>query len=164
MSLPGPGIASYCLRACSWWVRALQKDHRVIEYHDTVEFVPPIHGGVVIKVYDGDTITVASPLDGARCCSPPPLMYRFRVRLRGIDTPEIKGGSSDEKALAVIARDALSAQILGKEVELRNLGTEKYGRILADVYLNHVHMNQWMLDQGYANPYDGGTKSVQVFS
>ena len=35
---------------------------------------------------------------------------------------------------------------------------EKYGRILADVYLGDLHINQWMLDNKHAIPYDGGTK------
>lgn len=152
---------------CSWWYRALCSPDRVVNYLDTVEFVPPIHRGIVIKVYDGDTITVATTLDvGHRfcCCSSKPTLYRFRVRLRGIDTPEIKGSSDAEKAKAVVARDALSAQIMGKEVLLRNVGNEKYGRVLADVYSPRcgnsplLHMNQWMLEQGYAQAYDGGTK------
>jgi endonuclease YncB( thermonuclease family) len=116
-----------------------------------VEFVPPIHRGVVVKVYDGDTITVAATLGSS-------VLYRFRIRLRGIDTPEIKGSSEEEKARAIVARDALSAHIMGQQVYLRNLGNEKYGRILADVYFNNVHMNQWMMQQGHAHAYDGGTK------
>jgi hypothetical protein len=32
------------------------------DWKDTVVFVPPITGGIVIKVYDGDTITIASKL------------------------------------------------------------------------------------------------------
>jgi endonuclease YncB( thermonuclease family) len=78
--------------------------------------------------------------------------------LRGIDSPEIKGSSEEEKARAIVARNALSAQIMGQEVSLCNIGNEKYGRVLADVYFRKVHMNQWMLEQGYAQPYDGGTK------
>lgn len=142
----------------SWWYRACcsSKTKKTIEYKDTVEFVPPIHRGVVVKVYDGDTITVATGLDNGFFCWPRnAVVYRFRVRLRGIDTPEIKGS---EKAKAILARDALSAHIMGQEVELQNLGNEKYGRVLADVYFNGSHMNQWMLEQGYAQAYDGGSK------
>jgi len=136
--------------------RACCSPDRVVKYLDTVEFVPPIHRGIVVKVYDGDTITVATPLD-VRFCGKPTL-YRFRVRLRGIDAPEIKATSEEEKTKAVVARDALSAQIMGQEVLLRNVGNEKYGRVLADVYFQQVHMNQWMLEKGYAQAYDGGTK------
>jgi hypothetical protein len=41
---------------------------------------------------------------------------------------------------------------------LRNVTTEKYGRILADIYLENLHINKWMLDNNYAIPYDGGKK------
>ena len=57
-------------------------------WKDTIPFIPPISGGVVIKVYDGDTITIASKLPYKK--SP---LYRFSVRLNGIDSPEIKGVS-----------------------------------------------------------------------
>ena len=52
-------------------------------------------------------------------------IYRFSVRLNGIDTPEIKGKNEDEKTAAKNARDALSSLILHKEVILKNVSTEK---------------------------------------
>jgi endonuclease YncB( thermonuclease family) len=112
-----------------------------IKYEDTTLFIPPIKYAKVIKVYDGDTITVAAKLPYTN--SP---IYRYSVRLNSIDSPEIKGVTSKEKELAVHSRDALSALILGKVVELRNNKKEKYGRILADIYYNEVHVNKWMLD------------------
>jgi endonuclease YncB( thermonuclease family) len=47
-------------------------------------------------------------------------------------------------------------------VVLQNVGTEKYGRILADIYIENLHINQWMLDNKYAVPYDGGKKNASV--
>lgn len=123
-----------------------------IEYKDTIEFVVPITKGKVIKVYDGDTITVASRI------APESPIYRFQVRMNGIDTPEIKGGSMHEKELAIKARNELSKMIMGKMVYLKNNKTEKYGRVLSDVYLNDLHINQWLLDNKYAVEYSGGTK------
>jgi micrococcal nuclease len=120
---------------------------------NTVPFVPPVTQGKVIKVYDGDTITIATKLPFHE--SP---VYRFPVRLYGIDCPEIKGKSLEEITLAKIARDALSHRILNKTVELRDVSTEKYGRLLAYVYIDNVNINQWMLDNKYAVEYDGGTK------
>ncbi len=128
-----------------------------ISWGDTIPFIPPVSGGICIKVYDGDTITVATRLPFKD--SP---LYRFSVRLNGIDTPEIKGKTSDEKELAIKARDALSKQIINKEVELKNVALEKYGRLLADVYINNRHMNQWMIDQRFAVEYSGGTKMSPV--
>jgi endonuclease YncB( thermonuclease family) len=124
-----------------------------VEYKDTVGFVPPIMVGKVIKVYDGDTITIASKLPNTE--TP---IYRFSVRLSGIDSAEIHGKTQNEKKHAIVARDKLHELIFGKMVHLKNISTEKYGRMLADVYLDNLHINQWMLDQHLAIPYDGGAK------
>ena len=124
-----------------------------VEYKDTTVFIPPIVSGKVIKVYDGDTITIASKIPGTALP-----VYRFRVRLSGIDSAEIKGHTEEEKKAAIKARDALHNLIFGKIVVLQNLGTEKYGRILADIYIENLHINKWMLDNKYAVPYDGGKK------
>lgn len=124
-----------------------------IEWKDTVPFTFPITGGQVIKVYDGDTITIASKLP--YYASP---LYRLSVRLNGIDTPEIKGKTEDEKEAAKNARDAVSNLIMQKYVSLKNIQSEKYGRILADVYIGDINLNQWLIDNRYAVAYDGGSK------
>jgi endonuclease YncB( thermonuclease family) len=126
-----------------------------IKWEDTVEFTFPIKGGRVIKVYDADTITIASklPYDD----SP---MYRLSVRLNGIDTPEMKGKGilDEEKEAAKMAREFVSNLVLNKFVTLQNIESEKYGRILADVYIGNIHLNEILLKERYAVKYDGGTK------
>jgi endonuclease YncB( thermonuclease family) len=128
-----------------------------INWNDAVEFIFPIQEGHVIKVYDGDTITIAAKLPYIE--SP---LYRFPVRLNGIDTPELKGQSDDEKTAAKQARDALSQLILHKKITLRNVQNEKYGRILADVYLDDLCINDWLVEERYAVKYDGGTKQIPL--
>ena len=115
-----------------------------IKWEDTIEFTFPIKGGRVIKVYDADTITIASKLPYNE--SP---MYRLSVRLNGIDTPEIKGKGveEEEKATAKLARDFVSNLALNKYVRLENIESEKYGRILADVYIGDVHLNGLLLKE-----------------
>ena len=49
--------------------------------------------------------------------------------------------------------------IMGKDVELKNVALEKYGRLLCDVYYGECHINAWMVKKRYALPYDGGTKA-----
>jgi len=124
-----------------------------VKYEDSIEFKMPIQYGKVVKVYDGDTITIAAYLP-----IPNSPLYRFSVRLNGIDTPEIRGKTRAEKDLALVAKNALSEFILGKVVELRNIMNEKYGRILADVYLGATHINEWMIENKYAVRYGGGAK------
>lgn len=131
------------------------EDGSDIKWEDTVEFTFPITGGRVIKVYDADTITIASklPYDA----SP---MYRLSVRLNGIDTPEIKGKgvSDEEKESAKVARDFVSNLVFNKFVRLENNQSEKYGRILADVFVGDIHINELLIKERYAVKYDGGTK------
>jgi micrococcal nuclease len=124
-----------------------------IDWKDTIEFVPPVEKGIVIKVYDGDTITIASKLP--YLSSP---LYRFSVRLNGIDCPEIKSKDENEKQCAQIAKKEMSDLILNKIVILKNVQTEKYGRILADVYIGDLHLNNHMIEKRLAISYDGGTK------
>ena len=128
-----------------------------IKIEDTVEFTFPIKGGRVIKCYDADTITIASklPYDA----SP---LYRLSVRLNGIDAPEIKGKCAEEKEVAKEARDFVSNLVLNKYVRLENIESEKYGRILADVYIGNVHLNEILLKERYAVKYDGGSKIKPV--
>jgi len=129
------------------------EDGTDIKVEDTVEFTFPIKGGRVIKCYDADTITIASKLPYKE--SP---LYRLSVRLSGIDAPEIKGKSEEEKELAKQARDFVSNLILNKYVRLENVESEKYGRILADVYIGDVHLNDLLIKERYAVKYGGGTK------
>jgi micrococcal nuclease len=126
-----------------------------IKWEDTVQFTFPITGGRVIKVYDADTITIASKLPYNE--SP---MYRLSVRLNGIDTPEIKGKgvSDEEKEAAKVARDFVYNLVFNKFVRLENIQNEKYGRILADVFIGDIHLNDLLITNRYAVKYDGGTK------
>jgi endonuclease YncB( thermonuclease family) len=48
--------------------------------------------------------------------------------------------------------------VLNKYVTLENIESEKYGRILADVYIGNIHLNNLLLKERYAVKYDGGTK------
>lgn len=137
------------------YIKNYMEDGSDIKWEDTVEFTFPIKGGRVIKVYDADTITIASKLPYEE--SP---MYRLSVRLNGIDTPEIKGKciSEEEKEAAKIARDYVSNLVLNKVVRLENIESEKYGRILADVFIGDIHLNELLIKERYAVSYDGGTK------
>jgi len=125
-----------------------------MSFESAQPFIPPITQGVVVKVYDGDTITIVSKLP-----YPESPYYKFSVRLNGIDCAEIKGKTANEKTKAKEARDVLSSKILNQTISLRNVQTEKYGRILADVYLDDIWINEWMIINGFAVAYDGGTKA-----
>ena len=112
-----------------------------------------------VKVYDGDTITVVfKPFE----VNLPNSIYKYNVRLIGIDTPELKTDNIDEKKKALDVRDVLRGKILDKFIIIKCGKFDKYGRLLADVYDENKieHINKWLIDGGFANTYDGGTKQT----
>lgn len=121
-------------------------------YENTMPFIPPVSKGKVVKVYDGDSITVASKIFDSK------KIYRFSVRLKGIDAPEIRGKTQEEKNAAIISRNALREKVMGEIVLLEDVKKEKYGRLLANIYCNNTNVNEWMLINNFAIPYDGGKK------
>lgn len=110
---------------------------------NTPLFVPPIKYCKVIKVYDGDTIHVAALIQGTP--------WRFKVRLREINTPELN--KKDEKDAAIISRDRLKDKLFGTFVKLTEVSVDRYNRVLAKVFLNGQDISQWMLENNYAKPY-----------
>ena len=124
-----------------------------ITYKTTSVFKPEITTAKVVKVYDGDTITIATPLPYEN--SP---VFRFSVRLRGIDCPEIRTKDDNEKECGKKARGIMIEQVFGKIVRLENVDYDKYGRVLADVYYRKLNIGEFMLKNRLAVEYHGKTK------
>jgi endonuclease YncB( thermonuclease family) len=136
----------------------LQKNFipEVIDVKSLPKYIPQISEGRVVSVYDGDTIHIAGFVINN------PQLFKFSVRLNGIDCPEMKSGKSLDKtehAVAVMAKSFLS-EMNNKIVTLRNVDLDKYGRLLADVYFQERHLNKEMIDKRFAVKYDGRTKVV----
>ena len=76
----------------------------------------------------------------------------MKLRLYGINTPEIRG---HEREIGLLARNALRKKILGKEViiQTKKDTTGKYGRYLATVFFEGENINQWLLDNKFAEKY-----------
>lgn len=91
--------------------------------------------GKVVGVTDGDTLTV--------------LVNRqpVKIRLAEIDTPE-RG-----QPWGTRAKQALSDKVFGKEVGLRVVDTDRYGRTVAHVYLEGRDINREMVREGHAWAY-----------
>lgn len=107
-----------------------------------------------VHVYDGDTIHTVFKLPNSHEC------HKWVIRLMGIDTPEMKSKNTAEKAKATETRDFLRKMVLDKIIILDCLDFDKYGRLLANIYLdgNEKSINQTLIDNGFAKAYDGGTK------
>ena len=108
----------------------------------------------VISVYDGDTFRVDIR-------SLPPIVGKnIPIRLNGVDTPEIQGKCQYEKDLAIKARDFVRNKLTNaKEIRLTKLQRGKYFRVVADVMIDGVSLEQELLDNKLAYKYTGGKKS-----
>jgi micrococcal nuclease len=104
----------------------------------------------VVRTIDGDTFLArVHQRDGRDLLA--------RVRLRGIDAPEMKASCQDELNKAEAATDALRALLGQGGVTIYNLGSEKYGRVLADVATRRTaNVSAALLAGGYARSYNGG--------
>ena len=115
----------------------------------------------ITKVLDGDTIDVLIDLGFD-------LFKKERVRIAGVDTPEKRTRNLEEKALGIDAtnwlKEKLESTLAGDdELTIRTElvgGVGKYGRLLGWLYVgeSNVSLNEQMITEGYAHPYDGGTK------
>jgi micrococcal nuclease len=109
----------------------------------------PIEGSVA-RVIDGDTLEfVAHVWLG--------LSLTTHVRVRGIDTPEVRGACPREKEMAAQATAYLNA-LTGAGVTVANVSDDKYfGRVIADVITTSgADVRTAMIASGLARPYDGG--------
>jgi endonuclease YncB( thermonuclease family) len=105
----------------------------------------------VIRTIDGDTFE-------ARVHLPPDLSLITRVRLRGIDAPELKASCPQELQMAEAATAALRALLGEGDVRIFNIGPDKYGgRVVADVIARRSgNVSTAMLAAGHARGYAGG--------
>jgi len=113
------------------------------------------------RVVDGDTIDCTIDLGFD-------LYKKERVRVAGVDTPEKRTKDAEEKALGYDATNWLKEKLEGAisgddDLVIRTElvgGVGKYGRLLGWLYVgtDELSLNEMMITEGYAFPYDGGTK------
>lgn len=100
--------------------------------------------GKVIKVADGDTVTLLVEKKS------------YRVRLQGIDAPEA------QQPFGQAAKKALSEKVFGHRVTVRWDEKDRYGRLLGQIYLGEVWVNQLMVQDGYAWHYTHYSKDSRL--
>lgn len=99
------------------------------------------------RVYDGDTFKI--DIENL----PPVFGDDMSIRIRGINAPEIRGGTDASKAKARASRDFLSGLMAGNVVTIHNLERGKYFRVVADVRVNGYDVAREMIDREFANAY-----------
>ena len=99
----------------------------------------PENGKVFIEsCYDGDTCKTTNG---------------EKIRLACIDTPELRGKNANPIE-AKKSRDFLNNLISGKEVEIRRITEDRYGRTVAELSLSGLNFQQELVTKGYANIYE----------
>lgn len=83
-----------------------------------------------------------------------------RLRLYGINTPERGQVNYKEATAFEEAHAPVGTEVTVKTYKMPTgyASDEKYGRYLADVYVQDVNLNQTILASGLAVAYFGGTK------
>jgi endonuclease YncB( thermonuclease family) len=139
-SLPGSADSQAARDAETIWKRAGSADTR--------------HAVDVIRTIDGDTFEARVHLESG-------LDLNTRVRLRGIDAPELKASCPQELQMAEAATGALRAMLGEGDVRIFNIGPDKYaGRGVADAATRRTgNVSTAMLAAGHARNYGGGHRN-----
>ena len=111
------------------------------------------HPADVLRVIDGDTFE-------ARVHVWPGLDITTKIRLRGIDAPELRARCPAERTMAEAARDALGAMLAEGAVGISGVTLDKYGgRVVADAGTRSIaNVSSEMLAKGHARRYAGGKR------
>ena len=112
------------------------------------------HSVDVVRTIDGDTFE-------ARVHLSPGLDPTTRVRLRGIDAPELKAACPQELQLAEAAGEALRGLLDEGGVTIHNISPDKYnGRVVADVATRRTDdISAALIAKGHARSYRGGHRN-----
>jgi len=98
-----------------------------------------------IKVIDGDTLDVVIDCGFG-------ILKQERIRLLGVDTPELRSSDFEEKRRANLAKDRL-IQLTQGDLVITTSKKGKYGRYLGVLECRHGVINDILVAEGYAKEY-----------
>ena len=102
----------------------------------------------ITRVVDGDTV------DAEIDCGFD-IVFKSRIRLYGIDTPESRTRDLDEKAQGLRSKAYLKSIMdsCGGKFILKSHGVGKFGRCLGTIYVHGENINERLITEGYAVRY-----------
>lgn len=115
---------------------------------DNMEYIYKIE---VLRVIDGDTIDAEIDLGFD-------ISIKKRIRLHGINAPEVRTRDKTEKAKGIKAKEYLEKIIESQNniLYLKSMDKGKYGRcigVLFEVDFDNYSINDDMIREGHATPY-----------
>ena len=151
-------------KSAKWWAclivaviaGLLQQQGKMVSQTDIPTDTQTFNNVSIASVYDGDTFKINLNCSAAVYCEKVP------VRVRHVDSPEIKGKTAKEKRLAKKAKSSTKNFFAHSPISLSNCGRDKYFRLLCDVTNGQgKDLAQELIraDLGYA--YEGGKKSTR---
>ena len=108
----------------------------------------------IINVVDGDTVDAIVDLGFS-------ISTDLRLRLHGVDTPEMNSRDISERERAKAAKQFVIERLLNKTVLIKTHKTDKYGRYLAEIFTDADRtqtINRTLVVEGHAVEYWGGSK------
>lgn len=108
----------------------------------------------ILRNYDGDSVTCLLDM-GFKVC------LEKTVRINGVDTPELRGGTPLLRAAARYAQgkvaEFLAAGPLGEVlfVSYKWSDTDQYGRPVGDIEVDGKSLSYYILNAGLGVPYGG---------
>lgn len=108
----------------------------------------------VIEVTDGDTLVARARIWLGQD-------LQTRVRLDGVDTPELSGKCEEERRLARKAKAFVTATVGGRQVTLSAIQYGKYaGRVVARVHTSSGEdLSAALIGAGLGRAYNGGKRA-----
>ena len=125
-----------------------------VDYLRRSDGIPGPVPALVLRVIDGDTIAVRARIWIGQSVD-------TRVRIVGVDTPELRGKCAQEIELAAAARELVIEALGDQTVTLRDVRYDKFGgRVLARVEsYTGEDIARLLIAAGLGRPYDGGKRA-----
>tara|TARA_B100000900_G_scaffold370322_1_gene348748 strand:+ start:586 stop:939 length:354 start_codon:yes stop_codon:yes gene_type:complete len=105
-------------------------------------------GGELMLLAALASVVIASCYDGDTCRT----NTGERIRLACIDTPELHGKRA-QPGPAIAARDYLKSLVVGGEVGIRRITTDRYDRTVAELFVGGTNVQQQLVASGHAEIY-----------
>ena len=93
---------------------------------------------IIAKCYDGDTCTTKNG---------------EKIRLACIDAPEIASKNA-EPIKAERSKEFLNNLVLNKKVFIKRINTDRYGRTVAEIFIDDINIQKLLVNNGYAKVFE----------
>ena len=133
-------------------------DWENIYEQNTQVFIPPIQYGKVIKVHTGDMFIIATKMPFMNETIENAKIYRFNIYLDSISAPKIITIMNVENDIGIKSREALSNLIMNRVIELRDITSDTHGKLYSNVFVDNIHVNDWLLKHNFAIKCENGKK------